>query len=670
MARPAWVSHFAAVLGYVLVAVVFSWPLLPNVTTQLTGDPGGDTGVYVWNQWVFQHGALVEHRNPLTTEHIFSLTTRPVDLSQHNYTLFLNLLAMPLMGWLGTVATFNVVYLLAVVLTAWMTFIHARRITGGATAEAWLAGLAFAWAPLMVARSTGHFSLVMAAPLPAFLWCLHRLDRSERLFDSVLAGAVVAWAAFCDAYYAVYCLMIGTIYVTSRVLRFEWRPEWRQGPGRWILDLCILLAGGMVAGLMLGRGGRVELLGVPVSVRGLYTPMFVLTVLVLARVLVTLRPHIARVTLPDPRAIGAVVAAGITGAVVLSPALYGASQRMLDGSWVSPPIYWRSSPAGVDLLAFLQPNPSHPLVTWLAGSTQLAAPTVFVEHTASLSLVVLAVVLFGAWRLGVRPAGWVTLTVVFGLLALGPFVHVAGANTYVPGPWALLRYVPVFGLARSPTRFAIVAALGLTMLFALALAECSRRWPHRRRQVLAITAVALLVELWPAPRPLYSAAISPVYDVVRADPRDVRILELPFGVRDGTSSEGDFSARYQFNQTRHGKPLMGGYLSRVSARQVREVKDTPMLSAFLALSEDRTLPPADLEALRHGAPAFVDTARLGWVVVHPSRTPRALHDFVLQALALELVASDEDVILYRPGVGTLDPPPAVAVPPAAVPGVR
>ena len=489
MARPAWVAHVAAVLGYVVVAVVFSWPLLPNVTTHLTGDPGGDTGVYVWNQWVFQHGALVEGRNPLTTEHIFSLTTRPVDLSQHNYTLFLNLLAMPLMGWLGTVATFNVVYLLAVVLTAWMTFIHARRITGGATAEAWLAGLAFAWAPLMVARSTGHFSLVMAAPLPAFLWCLHRLDRSERLCDSVLAGAVVAWAAFCDAYYGVYCLMIGTLYVTSRVLRFEWRPEWRQGPGRWILDLCILLAGGMVAGLMLGRGGRVELLGVPVSVRGLYTPMFLLTVLVLARVL----DHAAsahRCASPCPTR-----GRSARWSPPASPARWccrrpstGRRSGCSTARWVSPPIYWRSSPAGVDLLAFLQPNPSHPLVTWLAGSAQLAAPTVFVEHTASLSLVVLAVVVFGAWRLGLRPAGWVTLTVVFGLLALGPFVHVAGVNTYVPGPWALLRYVPVFGLARSPTRFAIVAALGLTMLFALALAECGRRWPHRRRQVLAVTA--------------------------------------------------------------------------------------------------------------------------------------------------------------------------------------
>ena len=100
------------------------------------------------------------------------------------------------------------------------------------------------------------------------------------------------------------------------------------------------------------------------------------------------------------------------------------------------------------------------------------------------------------------------------------------------------------------------------------------------------------------------------------------MLELPFGVRDGISSEGDFSARYQFHQTVHGKQLMGGYLSRVSSRRVREVKETPMLSAFLALSEGRPLPAADRQALELAAPAFVDTTRLGWVVIHPSRTPR------------------------------------------------
>ncbi|MGD9904683.1 MAG: hypothetical protein AB7U83_14565 [Vicinamibacterales bacterium] len=646
-------------LGYVLVAVAFSWPLAAHLGTHFTGDPGGDTGVYVWNQWVFQHGAVVEGRNPLTTQQIFSLTPRPVDLSQHNYTLFLNLLAMPLIGPLGPVLAFNLVYLTVVVLTAWVTFVLARRMTDGAWAESWLAGLAFAWAPLMVARTTGHFSLVAAAPLPAFLWCLHRVERSERLRDSALAGLVVAWAAFCDAYYAVYCLMIAAVYVVSRLLRLEWRPAWHLGVGRWMLDLCILLTAGLVAGLALGRGGRLEIFGLPVSMRGLYTPVLLLTLLVLARLVLTLRPHVAQIALPRPRAIAAAVVAGITGAVVLSPALYGASQRLFDGTWVSPPIYWRSSPAGVDLLAFVAPNPSHPLVVWLTGSAQESAPTVFVEYTAAMSLVVLAVTAFGVWRLGVRSPGLMTLAAGFALLALGPFVHVGGVNTYAPGPWALLRYVPVFGLARTPTRFAIVAALALSLLFALALVALGRRWPHHRRALLGVIGALLLLELCPVPRPLYAATISPIYEIVRADPRPVRLLELPTGVRDGTSSAGNFSARYQFHQTIHGKRLIGGYLSRVSARRLSEMRQWPTLAVLMAMSQGDAVPAADLAEVAARAPGFVGRANLGWVVVHRSQTPPALHEYVVRIFALERVAEDGDAVLYRPGrpPGTLAPTP-------------
>ncbi len=37
------------------------------------GGPGGDTGVYIWNQWVFQHELLVDRHNPLTTDQVLSL---------------------------------------------------------------------------------------------------------------------------------------------------------------------------------------------------------------------------------------------------------------------------------------------------------------------------------------------------------------------------------------------------------------------------------------------------------------------------------------------------------------------------------------------------------------------------------------------------------------------
>src|SRR5581483_4074736 len=158
--------HVWSLLGYVCAAVAFSWPLPLHLSTHFTGSPAGDTGVYVWNQWVFQHELVDERQLPYFTDRIFALTGR-ANLSLHNYTTFQNLLALPLIRPLGVVATFNLVYLAMTVLTGYATFLLARYVTQR-NVEAWLAGLLFAWSPMLVTRGAGHFSLVAAAPIPIF----------------------------------------------------------------------------------------------------------------------------------------------------------------------------------------------------------------------------------------------------------------------------------------------------------------------------------------------------------------------------------------------------------------------------------------------------------------------------------------------------------------------
>ena len=144
----------------------------------------------------------------------------------------------------------------------------------------------------------------------------------------------------------------------------------------------------------------------------------------------------------------------------------------------------------------------------------------------------------------------------------------------------------MIGFARTPSRFAIVTALGVAILLAGALMSLGARWPQRRRLILSVATILLIVELWPAPRTLYSAAISPVYDTIAADARPIRALTLPFGVRDGVSSIGNFRARSQFNQTRHGKTLIGGYLSRISPKRIARMRaDFPTLAVLMKLSE-------------------------------------------------------------------------------------
>jgi hypothetical protein len=648
--------RLAVVLGYVLAASAFMWPLPLHLGTHLTGDPGGDTGVYVWNQWVF-HQELTTGQNPLTTDRILSLS-QPADLSQHNYTAFLNLLALPLISWLGTIAAFNVVFLAVCMMNALITYGLVRRVTAATRAEAWLAGLLFAWAPAMVARTTGHFSLVAAAALPAFVWCLVNAERSRSVRDAVLLGLCMAWAALSDAYYGVYCLMLALLYVAASAVRITRQAPAARHPWLRLLDILIVCLGGLVGGLLLGAGGEFTLLGVPVRVRSLYNPVLVLTLLVVMRALWWWRPHLDLRPVPaagagirEPRSLVRVaLVAGLACAGPLSPVLYGIGERIAEGRFVNPTIFWRSSPPGVDLLAFVTPNPQHPLARWLMGDPQLAQPTVFVEYTASLSLVAIAIVLFAVWRAGYRPrTTWVAITGGFALLALGPFVHVAGLNTFVPGPWALLRYAPGFGLTRMPTRFSIVVALGLAVLAAGALAAIGAKWPARRRLVAAAAGALLVFELWPAPRTLYSAAISPIYDVIAEDPRPVRVLSLPFGVRDGVSSTGNFRSRSQFNQIRHGKPLFGGYLSRISARRVDEMRrDFPALDALIALSEPKPMGPEVKAVLDARGRGFIERAAVGYVVIDRRFIPDDRAGVVIAAFNLREIQRHEHLTLYVP----------------------
>src|SRR5690349_11924003 len=125
----SYLTTTAAACGYVVLALVFSWPLPLHMATHLTGPPDGDTGVYVWNQWVFRHEIVDQHHLPLFTREIFSLS-RPANLSLHNYTIFQDLIALPLLQVFNVITTFNIVYLLMVVLSGYAMFRLAWHVTG------------------------------------------------------------------------------------------------------------------------------------------------------------------------------------------------------------------------------------------------------------------------------------------------------------------------------------------------------------------------------------------------------------------------------------------------------------------------------------------------------------------------------------------------------------
>lgn len=632
-----------------LLAVAYSWPLPLHLGTHLTGAPSGDTGVYVWNLWVFRHEVLLHHL-PFHTDTVLSLSPR-VDLTLHNYTLFMNALAFPLIGPLGLLTAFNVVYLAMMALTGWCMARLAYAVCGRGW-ESWLAGAAFAFSPVLMARSTAHFSLVAAAPLPVLLLILVRGEGRGRARDAVALGATLAWAAFCDIYYAVYGALLIVAYVgASYVSVSPSEPGASLAFARRVTRGLAIVAATFVAVVAL-QGGLIQVAGVRISMRSLYTPVLVLTVLVAAHLLTRWPPRVEwryRFTPSHPWLAALMV---LTAAVLLSPVLVAYGGRLLSGQMAGPVIYWRSSPPGVDLLAFVMPNPASP---WFGTPFKawIEAQRVdgFAELTGSLSLVSLAVIGTAWFAAGWRPERrrWLWLPVLFGTCALGPFVHVAGINTHIPGPWALLRYVPVVGLARSPSRFVVLVALGAAVLFALALTAIGRRWPHRRPLVLGVVTAVMLIELSPAPRALYDGTVPAVYHLIARDPRpDVRVLSLPFGVRDGTSSLGNFNPSTQYYQTVHAKRLVGGYLSRVTVEQKGTVRRFPVLDAFMTLSEGPSATLTD-EQLRRATAArarYLQASRVAWVVTDDAHTSPELRTFAVDLLGLDQVVSMDGYTLY------------------------
>ena len=125
-----------------------------------------------------------------------------------------------------------------------------------------------------------------------------------------------------------------------------------------------------------------------------------------------------------------------------------------------------------------------------------------------------------------------------------------------------------------PTRLTVIVMLGIAMLTTMALQHLRSR-VRRPGLLTAVFAAVLLFELLPAPRALYSAEVPSIYRLLAADPRPVRVLGLPFGIRDGMSSAGNVSAFGQYYQTLHGKRLVGGYISRLPTQQRRALSPLP-----------------------------------------------------------------------------------------------
>jgi hypothetical protein len=142
--------------------------------------------------------------------------------------------------------------------------------------------------------------------------------------------------------------------------------------------------------------------------------------------------------------------------------------------------------------------------------------------------------------------------VVSFLVSLGPIIYFFGAS--FPGPYAILREVPVIGMLRTPSRLGVLALLSIATLSAAGFARIAGR---RSRPLFVVLSALLLIEVYPRSlgqdlnREIQPA---PATSTWLASAPSGPVLELPW-------TDIDMDAIYLYWSIPHWQPMVNGWAS-------------------------------------------------------------------------------------------------------------
>jgi hypothetical protein len=254
-------------------------------------------------------------------------------------------------------------------------------------------------------------------------------------------------------------------------------------------------------------------------------------------------------------------------------------------------VYWAA-----DLQAFFVPNW---ISAWGDGFAAISGAWTGnpAENSQYIGLTVLGLagLSIRLWPPGARPWTWVGLAVLGVVLALGPYLHWGGTILHgVPLPFALLEDVlPFLKLSGAPTRWCFLTVVATSMLAGSGLTAVMHRFGSRRigrvpAAPLVGVAISILVIVELAPRFVEVRRLAqPTFiEALAADPAPGAVYDL--------GGAGLALVR----QMGHGRPMVGGYVSRITRQAKTFVETTPVLRAL------RGELSSTADAVREGAQAI------------------------------------------------------------------
>lgn len=598
------------VTGYWLIAIIFTWPLVTQITTHGFGGDE-DSPYHLWHNWWLNFSLFNLKTNPLYTNYIFHPQKIPLVFDANSFVFAA--LTLPVQ-WLtnNVVLASNLVFFLSFILSGLsmfaLTSFVLKKIQLQASnfqLPAFLAGLIFAFSPYTFAQALdGHTNLTTTWLIPLYTLFLLKSLEGATLSDKVaplktllLASLLAAAQLYSDFTYTAFLIIL-----TGLIVIFHFFSE-KVAPFR--------------------------------------------------------RCHLQNLLI-----------IGATAILLTSPLLYEIFKMQQAGFRAGSPL-WVQNVWAADLAAFFLPSN---ISTFLQRFSYTAPRgTVEGTQYLGWTVLLLAGFALISQRLIKKPpitnnlitnnyfSLFLFLAVSFFLLSLGPFLHLfgnyqfsppfGGFNLSIPLPWLLLHKIPLVGEVQETARLNPFLMMSVAILAAFGISQIANLIKNRlllhTSSFLLLT--FLLLEFYPAPFPTTNLTPPRIYQQIAQDQGYFSVLTLPLGFNSGQIALGISPiGSLQFYQVYHQRPSFRGTVARLPSWAFDYYRRLPL---FKYLLNPQGTPNTEDTNPALAQKTFKEQLHIKYIVIHKDKYGKvplgASERLIQEVLGAQKIYEEGSITAYQ-----------------------
>ena len=230
-------EHSSVILIFSVIAVIFTFPVILDFTTEAVGLDCYDQCHMMWRIWwadfSFENNLDFHHSN-----YMFYPDGTDIGGNLAYFTTFIGFL---LVQFLDYIAAWNVIWFLGLVFGGYGCYLLANNFNKNYLSSI-IAGMIFTFSTYHMVHSMLHIGLSMIVWLPIFVLFLFKLLEKQSKYYSIVGGIIFFLVSLTHLYYSVFIAMFSIIFFAIYIFKQK-----KVSNKTFITNFSILLTIGLVS---------------------------------------------------------------------------------------------------------------------------------------------------------------------------------------------------------------------------------------------------------------------------------------------------------------------------------------------------------------------------------------------------------------------------------------